>query len=275
MNNKSNSKILILDTTMRDGELTPGIKLNLGQKIQLAKLLENIGLDLIEIGYPGVYKKDFQEIFTISKYIKKSIICGLASSKKQEIIQLKLAIKPAIRKRIHLFTMINLKGKLNVNKQEILNLIEDSIKLAKNYTDDVQWLPFNAVKSDPDFLCQTIETAINHGAKTINIPDTLGNYSTEEFGDLISLIINRVPNIEKAVISVHCHNDLGLAVDNSLAAITKGARQIECAINGLGARKGNADLEKVVSKIKSLDGYNTHIKLDLISEASKLEFLHI
>jgi 2-isopropylmalate synthase len=263
------TKVLIFDTTMRDGELTPGVKMNLQQKINISQLLENMGIDIIEVGYPGTYQKDFEEVFQISQIIKYSIICGLASANKDEITTLASAIKPAKRGRIHTYSLVNLKNQ-SISAEQVLAIIKDSVSLARNYCDDIEWSAFDAPRSEPDFLCQAIETAIKSGAKTINIPDSLGLTSSEEFSQLLQMIFNRVPNIEQAVVSVHCHDDLGMAVKNSLIALNCGVRQIECAINGLGARKGNADLKEVVMGILQQGNYQVDIDTTLMSKASEL-----
>lgn len=263
------TKVLIFDTTMRDGELTPGVKMNLQQKINISQLLEKMGIDIIEVGYPGTYQKDFEEVFQISQIIKNSIICGLASANKDEIITLASAIKPAKRGRIHTYSLVNLTNQ-SISAEQVLARIKDSVSLARNYCDDIEWSAFDAPRSEPDFLCQAIETAILSGAKTINIPDSLGLASSEEFSQLLQMIFNRVPNIDQAVVSVHCHNDLGMAVKNSLIALNCGVRQIECAINGLGARKGNADLKEVVMGILQQGNYQVDIDTTLMSKASEL-----
>jgi 2-isopropylmalate synthase len=265
----ANNKVLIFDTTMRDGELTPGVKMNLQQKISISQLLENMGIDIIEVGYPGIYQKDFEEVFQISEIIKKSIICGLASANEDEIITLAEAIKPAKRGRIHTYSLVNLKNQ-SISAEQVLAIIKDSVSLARNYCDDIEWSAFDAPRSEPDFLCQAIETAIKSGATTINIPDSLGLASPSAFSQLLQMIFNRVPNIDEAVVSVHCHDDLGLAVKNSLIALNCGVKQIECAINGLGARKGNADLEDVVTGVLQQRNYQVDIDTTLMSKASEL-----
>jgi 2-isopropylmalate synthase len=248
-NTFSESKVIIFDTTMRDGELTPGVKMDIHQKMSIAKLLEEMRVDVIEVGYPGAFKKDFDEIFMVSKQIKESTICGLASSKPDEIISVALAIKPARRGRINVYTPVNLKNQSELSEEQTLEAIKDSVALARNYSADVEWSAFDATRSEPNFLCKAIESAIKSGATTVAIPDSLGTSSPEEFSGLIQMIVNRVPNIDQATISVHCHDDLGLAVENSIATLDYGVRQIECSINGLGARKGNADLGEVVNAI--------------------------
>ena len=242
----ANSRISILDTTMRDGELVPGIKMNIQQKINIAKVLEAMGVDVIEVGYPGAFRKDFDELFMVSKQIKHSIVCGLSSCQPDEIASVSLAIKPAVRGRIHIYTPINLQNSHFC--QSTLEMIQDSVSLARNYCGDVEWSAFDATRSDLDFLCRAVETAIQSGATTINISDSFGVAASDEFVQLINMIMHRVPNIEQVNLSVHCHNDRDLAVENSIAAVIQGARQIECSINGLGARKGNADLTELVAK---------------------------
>jgi 2-isopropylmalate synthase len=268
MNKSSQEKIIIFDTTMRDGELTPGVKMNLEEKLELAKLLETMKVNVIEVGYPGFYQKDFAEIATISKEIKDSIICGLASSQKKEIEILGEALKKSNRGRINIYTNVNNQSK--VKDQETREIIKESIKLASNYCDDVQWCAFGASNKDLDFLCQTIEIAIKSGATTISIPDTFGLFTPEEFTNLITPIVQLVSSHNKTIIAVHCHNDLGLAVANSIAALKVGARQVECSLNGLGARKGNADLAKVIKSILEETNYQLDLDLNLISKACDL-----
>ena len=264
------NKTIIFDTTMRDGELTPGVEMTLQDKISIAKVLEEMGVDIIEVGYPGDSKKDFDDVFQLSKIIKKSTICGLASSSEDEIVSVGKALKSAEKARINTYTLVNIKSKARLSEEHVLAEIRDSVSVSRNYCDDVEWSTFDATRSEPDFLCKAIETAIKSGATTVSIPDSLGLASSEEFARLIQAIVNRVPNIEQAVISVHCHDDLGLAVDNSLIALDCGARQIECSINGLGARKGNADLQEVVLGILKRETYNIEIDTSLISTASEL-----
>ncbi|BAU65119.1 2-isopropylmalate synthase [Stanieria sp. NIES-3757] len=264
------SPIILFDTTMRDGELTPGVSINLQQKIQLVQLLEELEVDIIEVGYPGFYKKDFDEVLGVSQVITKSIVCGLAGSKFSEIDTLGRAIKPASRGRINIYTNVNTKTQSKLNQQQILELIKTNISLARTYCDDIQWCAFDAVNAKLDFLCQAVEIAINSGVKTICIPDSFGTLSPEEFFSLISKIANQVPNIDRAIISVHCHNDLDLAVENSIAALDAGARQIECSINGLGARKGNANLADIIKAIEQQNNYQVSCEKNLISQASEL-----
>jgi 2-isopropylmalate synthase len=264
------NKVIVLDTTMRDGELTPGVKMNVRDKIAISKLLEEIGVDIIEVGYPGYSQKDFDEILQVSKIIRKPILCGLASPKEDEIKSVASAIKFAEKGRIHTYTPVNIKTQDKFSEKQVLAQIRDSVSLSRNYCNDVEWSAFDATRSEPEFLCKAIEVAIESGATTVSIPDSLGLALPEEFGQLIQQIFNSVPNIDKVVISVHCHDDLGLAVENSIRALDYGARQIECSINGLGARKGNADLEKLVMEVLNRDTYEIKINTSLIKKASEL-----
>jgi 2-isopropylmalate synthase len=267
---QSDSKVIILDTTMRDGELMPGVKMNGREKIQIAQLLDEMGVDIIEVGYPGNFAKDFDEIVEVSKVVEKAAICGLAGSNPDEVISVAEALKSAKQARIHTYTPVNIKDRSLPGKEKIWESIRQSVSLAREYCDDVEWTPFDAPRSEPDFLGKAIEIAIASGANTINIPDTMGMESPESFSSLLEMICNRVPNIDSAMISVHCHDDLGMAVDNSIAALGCGARQIECSINGLGARKGNADLAKVVAAIRDRSEYQVAIDLAAIDEVSEL-----
>jgi 2-isopropylmalate synthase len=266
------NKVIIFDTTMRDGELMPGVKFNLQQKTSISKLLEEIGVDVIEVGYPANSPSDFEQVLQISKIINNSTICGLAGAKEEEILTVGEAIKPARRSRIHTYNNVNLKNKDRHRLEEEFYCIKNNITLARNYCAEVEWSAFDAPRSEADFLCKAIETAINSGATTINIPDSLGLALPQDFSQLLQMIFNRVPNIDKAVVSVHCHDDLGKAVENSITSLNYGVRQIECAINGLGARKGNADLEALVREVANSENYQ--IKIDnnslLISQVSDL-----
>lgn len=263
------NKVIVFDTTLRDGELTPGVKMNLQQKMSISQVLEAMRVDVIEVGYPGRYQKDFAEVFEISKIIKQSTICALASANPQEIELAAAAIEPATKPRIHTYASVNIRRDSQVER-EVLESIKDSVRLARTYCDDVEWTAFDATRSDSDFLCKAIETAISSGATTVNIPDSLGLASTAEFSQLLQLIFNRVSNIDRAIASVHCHDDLGIAVENSLAALDCGVRQIEGAIDGLGARKGNADLRTVVNEIENMSFYNITIDKSLFPTVSDL-----
>lgn len=268
--NSQKPKITIFDTTLRDGELTPGVTLDIPGKIRIAKLLEAMGVDVIEVGYPGARQQDFDAILMVSKQIKEATICGLASSKPEEIASVALALKPAARSRINVFTPVNLQNPAGVAQEQTLETIRDSIGLARNYCMDVEWSAFDATRTEPDFLCQAVEAAIHSGATTVCIPDTMGTASPERFAGLITLLVHRVPNIDRAAIAVHCHDDRGLAVQNSMAALDAGARQIECAVNGLGARKGNAKLASVVQALAQGQRYAVSLDTALLGPTSEL-----
>lgn len=271
MNNPvSHNQVIIFDTTMRDGELMPGVKMNVRDKIQIAQLLDEMGINIIEVGYPGNFTKDFEEIVSVSQVVQRATICGLAGSNPDEIINVAEALRSAKQARIHIYTPVNIKDRSQLSKEKIWESIRQNISLAREYCEDVEWTPFDATRSEPDFLCKSIEVAIASGATTINIPDTMGMETPESFTCLLEAIANRVPNIDRALISVHCHDDLGMAVDNSIAALGCGARQIECSINGLGARKGNADLAKVVRAIQDRPQYQVAIAAGSIATVSEL-----
>jgi 2-isopropylmalate synthase len=250
--------------------------MNLEEKLLIAKTLEKMGVDVIEAGFPAASNGDFEAVNRIAKTIKNSTICGLARAKKSDIERTAEAVKPAARPRIHTFlatSPIHMQFKLKMDEAQVLNAITESVSLARGFCPEVDWSPEDATRSNRDFLFKAIETAINAGANTINIPDTVGYTTPEEYFDLISAIKNNVSNIDRAVISTHCHNDLGLAVANSLAAMRAGARQIECTINGIGERAGNAALEEIVMAIKTRGnfyGVETAIDTTMITRVSKL-----
>ena len=270
------SQITIFDTTLRDGEQSPGASMNLDEKLRIAELLEEMGVDIIEAGFPIASNGDFEAVHEVSKKVKNSVVCGLARSGRLDIERAAEALKPAQRRRIHTFistSPLHMKYKLQMEPDEVYQAVIDSVTLARTFTDDVEWSPEDGSRTEHDFLCRCVEAAINAGATTINIPDTVGYAVPEEFGALIGMLIERVPNIDKAIISTHCHNDLGLAVANSLAGVANGARQIECTINGLGERAGNAALEEVVMALRTRQDfmpYTTGIDTEFITRASKL-----
>jgi 2-isopropylmalate synthase len=263
-----NNRVIIFDTTLRDGEQSPGASMNLEEKLRIAQGLAEMGVDVIEAGFPIASNGDFEAVREIARTVKGATICGLARAQKGDIERAAEALKPAERKRIHTFlstSPLHMKYKLQMEPEEVYQAVIDSITHARKFVDDVEWSPEDGSRTEHDFLCRTVEAAIKAGATTINIPDTVGYSVPEEYGALIAMLMNRVPNIDKAVISVHCHNDLGLAVANSLAAVKNGARQIECTINGLGERAGNAALEEVVMALRTRNdvmpfttGVNTH-----------------
>jgi 2-isopropylmalate synthase len=238
--------------------------------------LEDMGVDVIEAGFPIASDGDFEAVNEISKLVKGSIICGLARSSRGDIDRCAEAIKPAGRGRIHTFistSPLHMKFKLQMDPEDVHRAVIDSVSYAKNFTDDVEWSCEDGSRTEPDFMCRTIESAIDAGATTINIPDTVGYAMPDEYAAMIEMVMNRVPNIDKAVISVHCHNDLGLAVANSLAAVRVGARQVECTINGLGERAGNAAMEEIIMGLRTRPDhlpFNTSIKSEMIIKASKL-----
>ncbi|KYC37464.1 2-isopropylmalate synthase [Scytonema hofmannii PCC 7110] len=262
------AKITIFDTTLRDGELALKRKLTVEQKIRLAIILDEMGVDAIEVGYPGAFHKDCDEIFRVSQQVKNSTICGLASSQPDEITAVAVALKVAVRGRINVFTPIGIQA--NMAASEVLETIRSSVSLARNYCPDVEWSAFDATRSHPDLLCKAVETAIKSGATTISIPDSLGVASPIEFSHLIETVMHQVPNMDSCTLAVHCHDDLGFAVDNSLAALDVGARQIECSINGLGVRAGNADLAKVVEAIAHHPTYYSAIDFSWLNQASEM-----
>ncbi len=245
-------RVIVFDTTLRDGEQSPGATLNGDEKLVIAKQLARLGVDVIEAGFPFASPGDFEAVQKIAELVGSEtgpVICGLARATQSDIDAAAAAVKPAVRSRIHTFIAtsdIHLAYKLRKSRAEVLAITEQMVAYARSLVADVEFSPEDAGRSDPEFLYQVLERAIAAGATTVNIPDTVGYTTPEEFGALIQGIKANVPNIEQAIISVHCHNDLGLAVANSLAAIKNGARQVECTINGIGERAGNAALEELV-----------------------------
>ena len=270
------NRIIIFDTTMRDGEQSPGASMSLEEKLQISRVFDELGVDVIEAGFPIASPGDFEAVTEISKTLKRSIPAGLARATKKDIDACHEALKHAKNFRIHTFistSPLHMKHKLNKSPEEVLGSIKESVTYARKFTNDVEWSCEDGTRTDLDFMCKTIELAIKCGATTINIPDTVGYSIPEEFARTITHIKNNVPNIDKAIISAHCHNDLGLAVANALAGLSAGVRQIECTINGIGERAGNAALEEIVMAIKTrndLMPYETGIKTELISKASKI-----
>jgi len=270
------NRIVIFDTTLRDGEQSPGASMNLEEKLRIATVLEEMGVDVIEAGFPIASNGDFEAVRDVSKAIRNSSVAGLARAAKRDIDRAWEALNGAARPRIHTFistSPLHMKFKLQMEPEAVHQAVMDSVSHARKLCDDVEWSPEDGSRSEHDFLCRCVETAIKAGARTINIPDTVGYAVPEEFAALITMLRNRVPNIDKAVISVHCHNDLGLAVANSLAAVGAGARQVECTINGLGERAGNAALEEIVMALKTRHDrmpYSTGLKTEVITKASRL-----
>ncbi|MDC1047290.1 2-isopropylmalate synthase [Alphaproteobacteria bacterium] len=269
-------RVYIFDTTLRDGEQSPGATMNLDEKMQIAQLLEEMQVDIIEAGFPIASNGDFEAVSEISKNIKNSTIAGLSRAKIADIDRAWEAVKHAKSPRIHTFiatSPIHMKYKLMKTEDEVLESIQQTVSHARNLCDNIEWSCEDGGRSNLEFLYECIELAINSGASTINIPDTVGFTLPSEFGSIFKAVRNNVPNIDKAILSTHTHNDLGLAVANSVAAIQEGARQVECTINGLGERAGNAALEEIVMTLKvkkDLMPFYTNIKSEYITKASRL-----
>ena len=274
--NTESNRVVIFDTTLRDGEQSPGASMNLDEKLRIAETLDELGVDVIEAGFPIASNGDFEAVREVAKLVKRPVICGLARSSREDIDRAAEALQPAERKRIHTFistSALHMKYKLQMEPDEVHQAVIDSVSHARDFTDDVEWSPEDGSRTDHDFLCRCVESAIKAGATTINIPDTVGYAVPEEFGALIAMLIERVPNSDKAIFSAHCHNDLGLAVANSLAAVGAGARQVECTINGLGERAGNAALEEIAMSLRTRADtmpFQTGINTEVITRASRL-----
>ncbi|HAK93533.1 MAG TPA: 2-isopropylmalate synthase [Planctomycetes bacterium] len=246
-------KVTIFDTTLRDGEQSPGASLNVDEKLVIAHQLAKLKVDVIEGGFPIASQGDFDAVSLIASRVRGPVICGLARALPRDIERAAEALKAAERRRIHVFlatSKIHMEKKLRKSEAEVLEGAVAGVSLARRFTDDVEFSPEDASRTEPEFLCRVVEAAIEAGAGTINIPDTVGYAMPDEFGERIRMLLARVPAFDRAVLSVHCHNDLGLAVANSLAAVRAGARQVECTINGLGERAGNASLEEVVMGLR-------------------------
>ena len=268
-------KIFIFDTTLRDGEQVPGCRLNASEKTGLALKLESLGVDIIEAGFPVSSPGDFSSVEEISKIIKDATVCALTRAVQKDIEVAAKALKNARRPRIHTgigTSDYHIKGKFNSNREEILQRAVQCVKWARNYTDDVEFYAEDAGRADNVYLARVIEAVIASGATTVNIPDTTGYCLPQQYGEKIAFLVNNVPNIDKAVISCHCHNDLGLATANSIAGIVNGARQIECTINGLGERAGNTSLEEVVMIIRQHQdlGFFTSIDAKMLNPMSRI-----
>jgi len=247
-------KVYVFDTTLRDGEQVPGCQLNTDEKIEIALDLESLGVDIIEAGFPISSPGDFNSVSEISKVVKKPIICALSRAVISDIDMANLALKNAKRKRIHTgigASDIHIKHKFNSTREKILEQAVAAVKYSKKFFEDVEFYPEDAGRADQDFLCKMVEEVIKAGATVINIPDTTGYNLPEMYGKKIDYLMNNVPNVDKAIISVHCHNDLGLATANSIAGLQNGARQFEATINGIGERAGNTSLEEVVMALKA------------------------
>lgn len=268
--------LIIFDTTLRDGEQSPGASMTRSEKVRIAKMLEKMRVDVIEAGFPIASPGDFEAVKDVAESVSDSTVCGLARAVQGDIDRAAEAIKPANSGRIHTFiatSPIHMKEKLRMEPEQVLEQAVWAVKYARQFIDDVEFSPEDAGRSEPDFLCRIVEAVITAGATTVNIPDTVGYSIPAHFGALVAELIERVPNSDKAVFSVHCHNDLGLAVANSLSAVMNGARQVECTINGLGERAGNASLEEVVMAVRTRqDVFTCDSRLDTtqIVSASRL-----
>ncbi|MDD3905869.1 MAG: 2-isopropylmalate synthase [Candidatus Omnitrophica bacterium] len=270
-------KIIIFDTTLRDGEQSPGASLNINEKLEIARQLAVLGVDVIEAGFPISSPGDFESVRAVAREVKGPVICGLARAIEKDIDAAYDAVKASGRPRVHVFlatSKIHMKYKLKKAEDEILKLAVASVKYARRKCRDIEFSAEDASRTDIGFLCKVVEAAIDAGATTMNIPDTVGYTTPFEFAEIIKGLKNNVPNIEKCVISVHCHNDLGLGVANSLSAVLNGAGQIECTINGLGERAGNASLEEIVMAIKTRNdifkGMTTGIKTTELYKTSRM-----
>ncbi|MCX7920261.1 MAG: 2-isopropylmalate synthase [bacterium] len=276
MNHDNSTRIIIFDTTLRDGEQSPGASLNTKEKLQIARQLAKLGVDVIEAGFPISSPGDFEAVHLIAKSVQGPTIAGLARAHPADIDRCWEAVKPAKKPRIHTFIAtsdIHIEKKLRKSKEEVIDIAVKAVKRAKGYTEDVEFSCEDAARTDKDYMCDVVEAVIDAGATTVNIPDTVGYSNPFEFGQLIKYIMENVPNIKNAILSVHCHNDLGLAVANSLAAILNGARQVECTINGIGERAGNASLEEIVMNLKTRQDFfkvTTGIKTEEIYRTSRL-----
>jgi len=268
--------IKIFDTTLRDGEQSPGASMNIEEKLTLAKQLARLGVDIIEAGFAFSSPGDFEAIKTIGNEVEGPIICSLARAREDDIKSAWEAVRDAPKRRIHTFhstSDIHLKYQFRVSREEALKRSVEMVRLAKSFVDDVEFSPMDATRTEISYLCEVVEAVIEAGASTVNIPDTVGYSIPVEFGSMIKTVHNRVKNIDKAVISVHCHNDLGLAVANSLLAVINGAGQIECTINGIGERAGNCSMEEVIMALRTRrDIFNadTGINTEEIMRSSKL-----
>ena len=270
------NRVIIFDTTLRDGEQSPGFSMNLREKLRMAEALADLGVDVMEAGFPIASVGDFESVQAVAKTIKGPVICGLARTGTADILRAAEALKPAERKRIHVFlstSPLHMKYKLRMEPDAVLQLAVDSVALARNYADDVEWSAEDGSRTEPDFLCRCVEAAIKAGATTINIPDTVGYAVPEDMSRIFTMLRERVPGAERVILSTHNHNDLGLAVANTLAAVRAGVRQIECTINGIGERAGNAALEETVMAIRTRpdsNPYVSEIKTERILRTSKL-----
>ena len=269
-------RIIIFDTTLRDGEQSPGFSMNLHEKLRMAEALADLGVDVIEAGFPIASPGDFDSVKLIAESVRGPVIAGLARTGRADILRAAEAVRGAERPRIHVFlstSPLHMKYKLRMEPEAVLQLAVDSVTLARQFTDDVEWSAEDGSRTEPDFLCRCVEAAIKAGATTINIPDTVGYALPEDMARIFTMLRERVPGADQVILSTHNHNDLGLAVANTLAAIGAGVRQVECTINGIGERAGNAALEEAVMAIRTRHDavpYTTGIKTEGILRVSKM-----
>ena len=274
------NRIIIFDTTLRDGEQSPGFSMNLNEKIRMAEALTELGIDVMEAGFPIASPGDFESVKAIAESVGQRddspVICGLARTGREDVTRAGDAVRAAKRKRIHVFiatSALHMKYKLRMEPEEVLAASAVAVEQARSYTDDVEWSAEDGTRTDPDFLCRCVETAIRAGATTINVPDTVGYALPEDMTRIFDMLRERVPGAEKVIFSTHNHNDLGLAVANTLAAIRAGARQVESTINGIGERAGNASLEEAVMAIRTRNDaipYKNNIQTNNLLRVSKL-----
>ena len=274
MTNSKSDRVLIFDTTLRDGEQSPGATMTHDEKLEIAEMLDEMGVDIIEAGFPIASEGDFQAVSEIARNSKNATICGLSRANFKDIDRCAEAVRDAARPRIHTFigTSPLHRAIPNLTQDEMADLIHETVSHARNLVDDVQWSPMDATRTEHDYLCRVIEIAIKAGATTINIPDTVGYTAPRESADLIKMLIERVPGADEITFATHCHNDLGMATANALAAVEAGARQIECTINGLGERAGNTALEEVVMALKvrnDIMPFNTQVDTTRIMAISR------
>ena len=269
-------RVVIFDTTLRDGEQSPGATMTLNEKIKIATLLDEMGVDIIEAGFPIASDGDFEAVTEISKVVKNSVVCGLARASKGDIQRAWDALQHAKKPRIHTFigtSPLHREHQLSMDKEQVLDKIRETVTFARSLCDNVQWSPMDATRTEHDYLVDAVAIAVECGATTINIPDTVGYTAPGESAELIRMLLDKVPGLDKCVIATHCHNDLGMATANALAAVDAGARQIECTINGLGERAGNTALEEVVMAMKvrpDIMPYYTEIDATKIMQASRM-----
>jgi 2-isopropylmalate synthase len=269
-------RVLIFDTTLRDGEQSPGATMTFDEKMEVAEMLDALGVDVIEAGFPIASNGDFEAVSEIARRVQNAVVCGLARAALKDIDRAAEAVRHAKRPRIHTFlstSPVHMKYKLQMEPEQVYEAVVASVTRARNHVDDVEWSPEDATRTERDFLCRCVEAAIKAGATTINIPDTVGYTVPEEYCELIRMLRERVPGADKVVFSTHCHNDLGMAVANSLAGLRAGARQVECTINGIGERAGNAALEEIVMALRVRSDvlpYWTSIEPAMLTRASKL-----